>query len=136
MERACRLLLEWGFAEQGLRTVVWLAHVGNWASRRLAWRLGFRFEGTLRAAGCPSAASCVDAWVGTLLARRAAGAAGDAGSTYPVLEGDGVRLRPCATRTTSRGSSRPAATSARAAGSAELPAPYTTSRRAGLARAT
>jgi RimJ/RimL family protein N-acetyltransferase len=36
MERACRLVLEWGFAEQGVRTVVWHAHVGNWASRRLA----------------------------------------------------------------------------------------------------
>ena len=48
MERALRLLLEWGFAEQGLQTVVWWANEGNWASRRLAWRLGFTFEGTLR----------------------------------------------------------------------------------------
>ena len=41
MERAVQLLLDWGFAEQRLQTVIWWADQGNWASRRLAWRLGF-----------------------------------------------------------------------------------------------
>ena len=65
MERALRLLLEWGFAERDLRTVVWLARRGNWPSRRLAWRLGFSFEGALRD-WMPQRGDLVDAWVGTL----------------------------------------------------------------------
>lgn len=35
MERALRLLLDWGFSERRLETVVWWANRGNWASRRL-----------------------------------------------------------------------------------------------------
>ncbi len=68
MERAVRLLLEWGFTEQGLQSVLWLSRRGNWASRRLAWRLGFVREGTLTqwmvqgGPGTPLA----DAWIGTL----------------------------------------------------------------------
>lgn len=65
MERALRLLLEWGFAERDLRTVIWLARRGNWPSRRLAWRLGFSFEGTLRE-WLPQRGTLADAWVGTL----------------------------------------------------------------------
>jgi RimJ/RimL family protein N-acetyltransferase len=65
MERALRLLLDWGFAERDLRTVVWLARRGNWPSRRLAWRLGFAFEGALRD-WMPQRGELVDAWVGTL----------------------------------------------------------------------
>lgn len=65
MERALRLLLEWGFAERDLHSVIWLARRGNWASRRLAWRLGFTFEGTLRD-WLPTRGQLVDAWVGTL----------------------------------------------------------------------
>jgi RimJ/RimL family protein N-acetyltransferase len=65
MERALRLLLDWGFAERGLTTVIWLARRGNWASRRLAWRLGFSFEGTLRQ-WLPQRGGLSDAWVGTL----------------------------------------------------------------------
>lgn len=66
MERALRLLLEWGFAERDLRTVIWLAHRGNWASRRLAWRLGFTVSGSLRS-WLVQRGALVDAWVGTLL---------------------------------------------------------------------
>jgi len=65
MERALRLLLDWGFAERDLQTVVWLAHRGNWASRRLAWRLGFTVEGTLRD-WLAQRGELKDAWVGTL----------------------------------------------------------------------
>jgi RimJ/RimL family protein N-acetyltransferase len=67
MERACRLLLDWGFTERGIRTVVWHAHVGNWPSRRLAWRLGFSFDGTLRGFVRHRDDQLVDAWSGTLL---------------------------------------------------------------------
>ncbi|MEO9325840.1 GNAT family N-acetyltransferase [Nocardioides sp. C4-1] len=67
MEAGLRLLLEWGFATQGIETVVWRADVGNWASRKLAWRLGFHLDGVLRGSQF-SRGRLVDAWVGTLLA--------------------------------------------------------------------
>lgn len=92
MERALRLLLAWGFEERGARTVVWRAFVGNWGSRRLAWRLGFRMEGTLRQY-LPHRGELRDAWVGTLLK----GDPRDPQGTWldvPVLDGDGFRLRP------------------------------------------
>lgn len=47
-ERACRLLLEYAFAELDLQYLYWRAVVPNWASRKLAWKLGFRFEAELR----------------------------------------------------------------------------------------
>jgi RimJ/RimL family protein N-acetyltransferase len=67
MEAALRLLLSWGFEERGLETVIWWANRGNWASRKLAWRLGFTFEGGPRH-WLPQRGELVDAWVGTLLA--------------------------------------------------------------------
>lgn len=66
MERACRLLLDWGFREKKLETVIWWANAGNWASRRLAWRLGFSFDGTVRR-WLPQRGELLDAWVGALL---------------------------------------------------------------------
>ena len=92
MEAACRLLLDWGFAERGVRTVVWRAYAGKWASRKLAWRLGFSFDGTLRRY-LHRGEELLDAWVGTLLAtddREPRGRWLD----VPVLEADGLRLRP------------------------------------------
>ncbi|ANH36711.1 Spermidine N(1)-acetyltransferase [Nocardioides dokdonensis FR1436] len=67
VERALRLLLDWGFAERDLRTVVWWANTGNWASRKVAWRLGFTMEGTVRQY-LPHRGELRDAWVATLLA--------------------------------------------------------------------
>ena len=46
--RALDLLLDWGFEQKDLRTVIWRANRGNWASRKVAWRLGFSFDGTIR----------------------------------------------------------------------------------------
>ena len=66
MERACRLLLDWGFTTQRLETVIWWANRGNWASRRLAWRLGFSCDGTVRH-WLPQRGELLDAWVGVLL---------------------------------------------------------------------
>jgi RimJ/RimL family protein N-acetyltransferase len=91
MERALRLLLEWGFAEQGATTVVWRAFVGNWPSRRLAWRLGFTLEGTLRRY-LPQRGALRDAWVGTLL-RDDPREPRTTWLEVPELEGDGFRLR-------------------------------------------
>ncbi len=67
MERALRLMLDWGFAERGIETVVWWAHQGNWASRKLAWRVGFSIEGRART-WLEQRGELRDAWVGTLLA--------------------------------------------------------------------
>ncbi|MET0997154.1 MAG: GNAT family N-acetyltransferase [Marmoricola sp.] len=65
MEPALRLLLEWGFSHRDLRTVLWLARRGNWPSRRLAWRLGFTFAGTLPG-WMEQRGELSDAWVGVL----------------------------------------------------------------------
>jgi RimJ/RimL family protein N-acetyltransferase len=92
MERALRLLLAWGFEERGLHTVIWYANRGNWASRRLAWRLGFSFDGTLRG-WLPHRGELLDGWVGILLRDDPR----EPRTTWldnPVIEGDGVRLRP------------------------------------------
>jgi RimJ/RimL family protein N-acetyltransferase len=66
MERAVRLLIDWGFTAKDLRTVVWWANRGNWASRRLAWRLGFGIEAGPRG-WLPQRGELHDAWVGSLL---------------------------------------------------------------------
>jgi RimJ/RimL family protein N-acetyltransferase len=92
VERALRLLLDWGFEEQGLETVIWWANVGNWASRRVAWRLGFSFEGTVRR-WLAQRGELRDGWVGTLL-RDDPRAPRTTWLENPVVEGDGVRLRP------------------------------------------
>ncbi|SDC10780.1 GNAT family N-acetyltransferase [Nocardioides lianchengensis] len=92
VERALRLLLEWGFAEQRLETVLWMAHTGNWASRRVAWRLGFSCDGTLRQ-WAPQRGELRDVWIGTL--HR--GEPREPRTTWlacPVVEAYGVRLRP------------------------------------------
>ncbi len=91
MERALRLLLEWGFAERDLETVIWLARRGNWASRRLAWRLGFSFDGTLRS-WLHTRDGLLDAWAGTLR-RGEAMAPRTTWLRAPRIVGDSVVLR-------------------------------------------
>ena len=70
VERALRLLLDWGFAPaphgRDLGSVVWWANDGNWPSRKLAWRLGFSFDGTVRGR-LPQRGELLDGWVGSLL---------------------------------------------------------------------
>jgi len=65
MERACRLAMKWAFEVQQVETIIWWANRGNWASRRLAWKLGFSCDGTL-ARWLPQRGRLLDAWVGTL----------------------------------------------------------------------
>lgn len=92
MERACRLLLAWGFAEREVRTVIWYAYPGNWASRRLAWKLGFSFDGTLRS-WLVQRSEPRDAWSGTLLAGEPMQPR-HAWLVPPVVELGRFRLRP------------------------------------------
>lgn len=92
MVRALRLMLDWGFTERGLQTVSWWANEGNWASRKVAWRLGFSFDGTLRQ-WLPHRDHLVDAWVGTLR-RDDSREPRTLWLSCPVLSSDGVTLRP------------------------------------------
>lgn len=65
---AARLVVDWSLDPEGLGlgVVRWRANVGNWASRRVAWKLGFRFEGTLRRFG-QQRGRLVDSWVASLV---------------------------------------------------------------------
>ena len=92
VERALRLLLDWGFQERGIHTVIWYANVGNWASRKVAWRLGFSYDGLLRRWN-PQRGELLDSWVGTLL-RDDPREPRTPWLDNPVVDGDGVRLRP------------------------------------------
>ncbi|MDX6298851.1 MAG: hypothetical protein QOF53_65 [Nocardioidaceae bacterium] len=92
MLAALRLLLDWGFTEQRLRAVIWWANTGNWASRRLAWRLGFSCDGTLER-WLPQRGDLLDAWVGMLHVEDER-APRHAWLEVPVLTGRQVVLRP------------------------------------------
>lgn len=54
MNEALRAVLDWGFSQagMGLNRVEAMIHAENQASLRLAHRLGFRYEGTLREVAC------------------------------------------------------------------------------------
>jgi RimJ/RimL family protein N-acetyltransferase len=67
MTRAVRLIADWVFDEQGIRTIIWEAYDGNVASRRVAWKTGFTFEGATRGS-IPQRQSVRDGWRATLLA--------------------------------------------------------------------
>ena len=62
---AARLLLDYGFAECGFENVIWMANIGNEASRRVAWRAGFTFGGTLTA-WLDHRGQLLDGWYGML----------------------------------------------------------------------
>ena len=57
----------WGFTALGLQRIAWWANVGNDASRRVAEKAGFTFEGTARGF-LNHRGERVDAWAGALLA--------------------------------------------------------------------
>ena len=91
MRRALDLLLDWGF-EQGVEVVQWRAFVGNWASRRTVWRLGFSSGPTIPRL-LPQRGERRDAWTGWL-GRNDAREPVEPWLEPPALAGDGVRLRP------------------------------------------
>ncbi|WP_250447444.1 GNAT family N-acetyltransferase [Actinotalea sp. C106] len=66
MARAAALVVEHAFTDLDLVRLTWQAYVGNWPSRRVAWRLGFQVEGTLRAHGLQRGER-IDSWAATLL---------------------------------------------------------------------
>jgi len=96
MEAALRLLLTWGYSPapaggRDLDTVIWWAEVGNWASRRLAWKVGFSCDGTVRR-WLRNRDGRVDGWVGSL-AREDARQPRTPWLDVPRIEGSKVRLR-------------------------------------------
>lgn len=93
MTTAVRLVIDYAFAPEGLglQRILWYAHVGNWASRRLVWRLGFAFEGTIRS-HLAQRGERRDAWVATLMAGDPIRPKGS-WLNVPTLTGTTVRLR-------------------------------------------
>lgn len=89
--RALRVLLTWAFDALDAEIVLWQAIAGNWVSRRVAWSVGFRVEGTVRCL-IEQRGLRLDGWVGSM--RR-----GDPLSPAhpwfnpPEMAGRGMRLR-------------------------------------------
>jgi RimJ/RimL family protein N-acetyltransferase len=92
MDKTVSLLAGWGFADRDAAVIVWRSAKGDWTWRKTAWRLGFTFEGTVRAA-IPDDGRLRDGWVATLLAADDRVPKGR-WLEVPVLEGAGLRLRP------------------------------------------
>jgi RimJ/RimL family protein N-acetyltransferase len=69
LAEAASRVIDWGFSSDGLALarIEWRAVVGNQASARAARGLGFRFEGTLRAALGSGDGTRDDAWIAGLL---------------------------------------------------------------------
>ncbi|MCM0676384.1 GNAT family N-acetyltransferase [Micromonospora phytophila] len=67
MPAALTTLSAWGFSTLGLARIEWRANVGNTASRRVAEKAGFAFEGTARG-GVSHRGERSDVWVAALLA--------------------------------------------------------------------
>ncbi|MGZ4611441.1 MAG: GNAT family N-acetyltransferase [Actinomycetes bacterium] len=63
---ALRLVCAWGFQALGLARIEWRAYVGNDASRRVAAKVGFVFEGTQRSR-LVQRGERRDSWVASLL---------------------------------------------------------------------
>ncbi|MFU8849690.1 GNAT family N-acetyltransferase [Micromonospora sp. SL1-18] len=66
MPAAVAALCVWGFTTLGLARIEWRANVGNTASRRVAEKAGFAFEGTARS-GIQQRNERPDVWVAALL---------------------------------------------------------------------
>jgi RimJ/RimL family protein N-acetyltransferase len=65
MTRAVKLVLRYAFDDLGWDRVIWRAFVGNWASRRVAWKCGFR--GLVVVPGGGTARDVrMDEWVATI----------------------------------------------------------------------
>jgi RimJ/RimL family protein N-acetyltransferase len=96
MTTAVNLLLDWGFKNRDLETVSWLANRGNEASRRVAWKTGFTFGGTVRR-WLNHRGEYPDAWIASLH-RDDTREPKSVWRDRPTLVGDGVTLRALAER--------------------------------------
>lgn len=92
MAAAVRLAVDHGFTERGVEAVHWRAHVGNEASLRVAHACGFTLVGAAPAF-LHERGRTLDAWTGVLRFGEAPYARAP-WQDAPVLDADGVRLRP------------------------------------------
>jgi RimJ/RimL family protein N-acetyltransferase len=94
MSAAVRLVCGHAF-EVGAEIVLWHALVGNFASRRVAWKTGFRVaaDPAWRAGPAARGGRAERVWTGRLLPGEPMEPA-SRWLTPPTLEGDGVRIRP------------------------------------------
>lgn len=90
--RAVRMVVRHAFDELGWDVVIWRAFVGNWASRRVAWKTGFRNLVTGRLDGLARNVRR-DEWVASVRSDEALEPQGR-WLDIPVLDGNGLRLRP------------------------------------------
>ncbi|MEU4196082.1 GNAT family N-acetyltransferase [Kribbella sp. NPDC026611] len=91
MTRALRLVLRYAFDRLGWDRVIWRAFVGNYASRRVAWKAGFRGLVTVPGGGLARGVR-KDEWVATVGRDDELEPQGH-WWTVPELEGGGIRLR-------------------------------------------
>ncbi|WP_194846688.1 GNAT family N-acetyltransferase [Mumia zhuanghuii] len=89
---ALQLLLGYGFETLGLHTVIWWADQGNWGSRKVVWRCGFTFGGTVHR-WLPERGEYRDGWVATLHRDDERAPLGPWWS-LPTLDGEDVVVRP------------------------------------------
>ncbi|MET0189644.1 MAG: GNAT family N-acetyltransferase [Pseudonocardia sediminis] len=97
MTRALRLAADLAFDDMDLPVLHWSAMAGNWPSWRVAHACGFTFEG-IRTMAVPTRDGLADSWHAVLRPDPSTPVARRAPVTtwwpVPVLDGDGVRLRP------------------------------------------
>ncbi|MFB6725690.1 GNAT family N-acetyltransferase [Kribbella sp. NPDC056345] len=91
MTRAAKLAIRHAFDDLGWSRVIWRAFVGNWASRRVAWKAGFRGLVVVPGGGMARGVR-YDEWVATVGRDDELEPQGNWWSV-PELEGDGIRLR-------------------------------------------
>ncbi len=92
MTRAAKLAIRHAFDELGWSRVIWRAFVGNWASRRVAWKAGFRGLVVVPGGGMARGVR-YDEWVATVGRDDKLEPQGN-WWTAAELDTDGIRLRP------------------------------------------
>jgi RimJ/RimL family protein N-acetyltransferase len=91
MTRALKLVVRYAFDVLGWDRVIWRAFVGNWASRRVAWKAGFRGLVVVPGGG-RSRGVRHDEWIATVGRDDELEPSGHWWKV-PVLEAGGIRLR-------------------------------------------
>jgi RimJ/RimL family protein N-acetyltransferase len=91
MTRALKLVVRYAFDGLDWKRVIWRAYVGNYASRRVAWKTGFRGLVTIPGGG-RSRGVRKDEWVATIGCEDELEPKGTWWKV-PVLEGGAIRLR-------------------------------------------
>jgi RimJ/RimL family protein N-acetyltransferase len=88
---ATRAVARWGLTALGLERIAWRAELGNFASRVVAHRLGFRMEGVQRLGAPRHDGHRVDCWSASLIPGELREA------TEPLSEADRLAVRRAAT---------------------------------------